>query len=337
MPLLRELTLLLKAQFPLLFAVRAVAEESTNKQQAECLLRIEHKLHSGYGLSQALRAHLPCLEDGFLHLIHLGQKYGILTVVLDSAIQAYDQQQAQRRALVKQCIYPMFVLIVALLVLVLLAQLVIPQLMQLIQNSKDSVPFMTRVIFAVAFFLQQYLWLWLGIFALTAVCIPILAHTHKVRRLWHYVLYALPALSQAQCNKDLAHLMDTMALLLERHVNITDVISSVCIVAQHPKHKAALKGMQQHIAQHASLAHAIGASDMLPKVHVRLIVQAEQSGSTASCFRHVAEVYKQKYQWQQTRMLLLLEPILVSIVSVFIGCILIGLYAPIFRIGGFAA
>ncbi|OOH85476.1 hypothetical protein BMT54_11770 [Pasteurellaceae bacterium 15-036681] len=67
---------------------------------------------------------------------------------------------------------------------------------------------------------------------------------------------------------------------------------------------------------------------------IQMVSIGEQSGNLAKMLAHISEIYQQKLDYQIDILSQLLEPILMLIMGIIVGTIMVGLYLPIFDMGG---
>ena len=80
------------------------------------------------------------------------------------------------------------------------------------------------------------------------------------------------------------------------------------------------------------LAESLRGKDLLPETTVRLVEVGEASGGLDRMLDEAAQFHEERLSHQLTRLMTLIEPILMLLMGVMVGGIIIIMYLPIFYI-----
>ena len=104
-----------------------------------------------------------CL-DTLCALVHGGEESGALPIVLQHLAEYLDARQALKQKTGLALLYPALVTVVAIIIVAGLLVYVVPQVVQVFQHSRQSLPLLTRAMIGLSDFLRMA-WPYLGIAA----------------------------------------------------------------------------------------------------------------------------------------------------------------------------
>ena len=122
----RQLSVLIDAELPLIQSLGILAEQQKNKYFKKVINTIKDDVEAGSTLHQAKRKHPKVFDDLYCNLVGSGEQSGSLDVML-RRLAEYIEKTVKLRAQVKQAmIYPVAIVIFAIVVAIFLLWKVIP-------------------------------------------------------------------------------------------------------------------------------------------------------------------------------------------------------------------
>ncbi len=164
----RQLSTLFEAQVSALRVFRMLAGETENKVLGAKLTIIADDLQGGSAISAALSKHPKVFSAFYVNMVKAGEESGKLDetflYLADYLDRTYELTSKAKGAL----IYPAFVIVTFITVMILMFTMVIPKISGIITDSGVAIPVYTQVILGIAIFwsatvLSSSLWLsWPG-------------------------------------------------------------------------------------------------------------------------------------------------------------------------------
>src|SRR2546426_7325872 len=122
----RQLAVFLRAGVPIVPAVEALAEGSTNASLRDTLYVVRDDLVTGYPLSGALGNRPDAFPRMFVDMVRAGEATGRLEVVLVQLADQMERAASARRRLTAAMLYPALVIVLAALMVVVMTVFVLP-------------------------------------------------------------------------------------------------------------------------------------------------------------------------------------------------------------------
>jgi type IV pilus assembly protein PilC len=87
----------------------------------------------------------------------------------------------------------------------------------------------------------------------------------------------------------------------------------------------------QQVAEGVSLAKAVRTNELMPEMAARMIEVGEASGGLETMLAEVAQFYEELLDSRLTRVMAIIEPLMMLLMGVLIGGIIIVMYLPVFH------
>src|ERR1700730_6313588 len=189
----RQMATLVASGMPLDQALTALAEQTDLPGAARLLGATGDEVAAGEPLAAAMSRFPRTFSDLYRGLVAVGAETGQLGAVLSRLADYLEARQVLRQKFTLALIYPALITIIALGVITTLLLYVVPQVVAVYQQSRQTLPFLTRALIASSDFLRATGWYWLGAMALFAIGVTLLLRREYLRDCWHTLLLRLPA------------------------------------------------------------------------------------------------------------------------------------------------
>jgi type IV pilus assembly protein PilC len=300
------------------------------------LTTIQKSLANGNSLSYALSRlefHPFCVS-----LLQTGEATGNLVDSLSQAAVYLEKQIKLHKKIKKALNYPCIVLGVSALVLIAMFQWVIPSFENMFANFQAELPWPTRFLISSSHWVQSY-FLYL---AMAIICLTVLFHLiwrkhPQTQQAVDILLLKLPIVGQIRKSSLLIQWSRNISLLTARGVPILEALKQTAL---HSNDWISFKFCAQinvSLAQGWSLSESIGQASgqslLTHKEQIQLIKVGEISGDLPQMLANIANQEEDHLDHMIDQLAQSIEPCLMLIMGLIIGCLVISLYLPIFEMG----
>jgi type II secretory pathway component PulF len=150
------LATLFQAQVSALRIFRLLSGESENNLLRNKLNVIADDLQSGSSISTALEKHPKIFSEFYVSMVKTGEESGKLDQVFEYLASYLDRSYELTSKVRGALIYPAFVVITFITVMVLMFTMVIPKISGILTESGTELPIYTTVILGLSNFLVEY-------------------------------------------------------------------------------------------------------------------------------------------------------------------------------------
>jgi len=328
----RQMATLLESGLTMEQSLNALIEEAAEPMTREVLAGVKTEVTAGSSLAGALGAYEKSFPDFYRALVHGGEESGALPTVLQHLADYLDARQALRQKTSLALLYPALVTIVAVMIVTGLLVYVVPQVVQVFQQSRQSLPLLTRAMIGLSDFLRET-WPYLAaIIAGTAVAARMALRRDAVRRRWHVLLLRMPWLGSLIRGVNTSRFASTLAILVGGGVPLLSALNSGARVMTNMVLKEAIERAIERVREGASLARALGETRAFPPLLVHLVASGEMSGKLEQMLERAARLETQALERRLAVFLTLLEPVMILFMGGVVLMIVLAILLPIIEI-----
>jgi general secretion pathway protein F len=330
--LTRQLATLLGAGLTIEQALNALIDQAERDAERQILAAVRGDVLAGQPLARALGRHPAAFPEVYVTLVDAGERSGRLADVL-ARLADYTEEREQLRGKVGLAfVYPLLVTIVAVAVVTGLLVYVVPQVVQVFQNTNQQLPFLTRALIGLSHFLRVY-----GGFVVIALVAAVVAGraalaVPRLRALWHGRLLRLPVVGALVRGLNTARLAATLAILVGSRVPLLTSLHAGAGVVSNLPMKHALEDAAARVQEGASLSRSLGASRLFPPLMVHMIASGESSGRLGEMLERTATQSTRELERRIAAFVALLEPLLIIAMGGIVLAIVLAILLPIFEL-----
>jgi len=284
----RQLATLVQSGMPLDQALAAVAEQADDERTAKTVLALRSYVATGESLPIALARFPRTFTPLYRGLVAAGAETGHLPDVLSRLAEYLEARQALRQRFVVALIYPVLVTVIAILVIAVLMIYVVPQVVSVYQQSRQSLPFLTQALIATSGFFRATGWVWLTLAAVALVAFLIANRREGFRAAWHARLLRVPGIGRLLQSLDTARFASTLAILVASGAPLLRALTAASDVVRMLPLRRAAQASSALVREGVSLSRALKDQKVFPPVLIHLVANGEQSGSLAPMLERAA-------------------------------------------------
>ena len=327
--LTRQLATLLEAGLPLEQSFTALIEQSENATVRQVLAGVRSELLAGHTLAQAMGHYERVFPDIYRALVKAGEASGELGHVMLRLADYTESRQALRQKVGLAFVYPAIVTLVALIVVMGLLVYVVPQVVNVFQQSHQALPLLTRLMIALSEMLQAS-WMYLfGGLLLAGFAVRTLLRNEEIRFRWHARLLRLPVIGRLLRGINTARMASTLAILSGSGVPLLVSLQAAAGVVSNLPMRRALEDAARKVREGVTLSRALAASGLFPPILVHLIASGESSGRLDAMLERAASQQEQEIGNFTSVLTSLLEPLLILVMGGVVLTIVLAILMPI--------
>jgi len=328
----RQMATLLDSGLTMEQALNALIEEAATPIAREVLTGVKTEVTAGQSFAGALGAYEKSFPDFYRALVHGGEESGALPTVLQQLAEYLDARQALKQKTGLALLYPILVTIVAVLIVTGLLVYVVPQVVQVFQQSRQGLPWLTVALIALSDFLRAA-WPYLATAAIGGLVAARMAlRRDAARRRWHALLLRLPWIGPLIRGVNTSRFASTLAILVGGGVPLLTALASGARVMTNRVLRDAVEQAIERVREGASLARALGATRAFPPLLVHLVASGEVSGKLAQMLERAAHLETRALERRLTVFLTLLEPVMILVMGGIVLLIVLAILLPIIEI-----
>jgi general secretion pathway protein F len=325
----RQLATLVQSGMPLDQALAAVAEQADDERTAKTVLALRSYVATGESLPIALARFPRTFTPLYRGLVAAGAETGHLPDVLSRLAEYLEARQALRQRFVVALIYPVLVTVIAILVIAVLMIYVVPQVVSVYQQSRQSLPFLTQALIATSGFFRATGWVWLTLAAVALVAFLIANRREGFRAAWHARLLRVPGIGRLLQSLDTARFASTLAILVASGAPLLRALTAASDVVRMLPLRRAAQASSALVREGVSLSRALKDQKVFPPVLIHLVANGEQSGSLAPMLERAAAELEREAERRLAWVAALIQPTLIVAMGGIVLVLVLAVMLPI--------
>ncbi len=328
----RQLATLFSSQISALKAFTLLSENAENKMLASQLRNIGDDLQAGSSISDALAKYPDTFSEFYVNMIKAGEESGKLNDTFEYLALYLDRQYSLTSKTRNALIYPAFVIVVFITVMLLMFTMVIPNLAQLLVESGQEIPIYTRVIISISDFLVNY-----GIFLAIFVVIGVLymwwyRRNERGKEYLDNLKISIPLIGGLYKKMYLSRISDNLNTMLSSGISIVRSIEISGDVVGNQVYKRILREAEEAVKSGSTLSDSLSRYPQIPPIMVQMIKVGEETGSLGSILKTLADFYRREVDDAVDTLIGLIEPAMIVLLGLGVGILLTSVLVPIYNI-----
>jgi general secretion pathway protein F len=325
----RQLATLALSGMPLDQALAAVAEQADDPRAAKLVASLRTHVAAGEALPSALARYPRAFSPLYRGLVAAGADTGRLAEVLARLSDYLEAREAMRQKVILALIYPAVVTVIAFGVIAILMVYVVPQVVSVYQQSRQTLPWLTQALIASSAFLRATGWLWLGGIVAAIVAFSLALRRTAFRARWHAFLLRAPVVGRLLRSLDTARFASTLAILTGSGAPLLRSLDAAAEVVRRLPLREAANRAAALVREGVTLSRALREQGVFPPVLVHLVANGEQSGKLASMLERAANELERDAERRLSWLAALLQPALIVVMGAIVLVLVLAVMLPI--------
>ncbi|MDZ7637986.1 MAG: type II secretion system F family protein [Bryobacterales bacterium] len=327
----QQFVTLIRAGLPILKALDLLAERLSDPKMAGYLRRIRDEVKGGALISEAFRAQ-RIFPSIYVTSLMAGEKAGSLEEVLDRYIQYQRLTLAVRKKLILSLIYPSFLIVLVLLLIVFLVTYVVPSFAELYNSMSAQLPVVTRVLIAFGTTSKDYVLGLVALVVLGAAGFRWWARGEAAKEKLDRMKLRLPIAGDIWIKFQVSQFSRILATLLTGGIPLLPALETASESLESRLLRRAIGSASRAVKEGQPLSAALSATGIFPPLSIDMIEVGESTGALTTMLSSVAEFFETDVNTRMTAALSLIEPAIMIFMGIFVAFVLIALYLPIFSL-----
>ena len=325
----RQLASLVQSGMPLDQALTAVAEQADDTRAATLCQALHSHVMAGESFGAALSRYPRTFPPLYRGLIAAGTETGRLPDVLARLADYLDARLALRQKFVTAMIYPALVTIIAIAVIGVLVTYVVPQVVSVYQQSRQTLPLLTRALIATSDFLRATGWIWPALIVVAAIAVATALKRESSRARMHAMLLRVPGVGRLVRSLDTARYASTLAILAGSGAPLLRSLDAAADVVRMIPLARAARAAGALVREGVSLSRALKEQKVFPPVLIHLIANGEQSGALAPMLTRAANELEGEAERRLAWIAALIQPTLIVVMGAIVLLLVLAVMLPI--------
>lgn len=330
----RQLATLLEAGLPLLRALEVMIRQEQNLRFKAVLEQIADQVKSGNSFSDGLSQHPKIFDRLYVNMVKAGEAGGVLDTVLSRLAGFMEKALKTKKKVKSAMVYPIVVVGVAIAIVALLMTVVVPKFQTIFDDMLEgaALPGPTQVVISVSNFMQQNIFLSIGILVFVFFAFKFFLKTAFGAKIFNWCSINLPKVGDLVRKVNIARITRTFGTLLSSGVPILQSITITKDITGNIFYENALTRIHDCVRDGEALAAPMERETVFPNMVTSMVDVGEETGELAEMLNRIADNYDEDVDNAVAGITSIIEPVMIVFLALVVGFIVIALFLPIVEI-----
>lgn len=328
----RQISTLFEAKVSVLSTFRLLASESDNPIIQKAFTKITDDIKSGVSISSAMAKHPNVFSTFYVSMVKAGEESGKLsesfTFLADYLDRSYELSTKAKNAL----IYPAFVLVSFVVVMILMMVFVIPRLSTILLESGQEIPIYTKIVIGASNFLANYGLILLLLVIVVGFFLWRYVPTASGKASWSRFQLEIPYISNLYKKLFLARIADNLNTMLTSGVSMVRSLEISAEVVGNQVYKDILLASAESIKAGSNVSETFAKYPEIPGIMIQMVKVGEESGKIGFVLDTLSKFYRREVNNEVDTLVGLIEPVLIVVLALGVGLLLTSVLVPIYNV-----
>ncbi len=328
----RQLATLVDAGLPLLRGLRVLEKQERNVTLKRILGELALSIEGGSTFSEALAQHPKVFNRLFVNMVKAGELGGVLEVVLKRLAEFSEKAQKIKGKVKAAMFYPIAVMIVAVGIMVLLMEFVVPRFKDVFAGMGFKLPWFTTFVMSISDVVRlHFVSTIIGLAIILEIFVLLKNKTKSGRYAWDLFKLRCPPTGQVITKVAISRFTRTLGTLVSSGVPILQALTIVRETAGNVIISNAVLKVHESVKEGETITAPLEGSGVFPPMVVSMVDVGEQTGAMPEMLLKIADNYDEEVDNAVSAMTSLLEPIMIVFLAVIVGSIVIAMFLPLIQ------
>ncbi len=328
----RQISMMFSSKISLVESLRVLASQTRNTEFQEQVLNISTEVEGGSSFSKALSKYPKTFSILYVAMVRAGEESGKLAESLNYLADHLEREYNLAAKTKGALIYPSLVLGLAIVVIFLMVNTVVPQLKKVLEESTAEIPAITVRVLAVSEAVRKYgLFIIIGIVLLVVLLLRYYK-TEQGKRIMDKVFVKLPVIGPFLKTMYLSRLAESLSTLISGGLMVTKALELSADVIGSVVYRKAILAVRDEVRKGVPISSVLALHpDLFPPIFVQMTLVGERTGSIDTSLMQVATFYQAEVERGIDSILDILEPALIIGLGAVVGGLIFSVLMPLYQ------
>lgn len=326
-----QMAMIIEAGITPMEGISIMLEDTENEAGKDVLRKINEKCEEGESFYNAV-----CASEAFpkyaLDMIELGEKTGKLEEIMRSLAFHYSREYNIAQNIKHAVTYPFIIIAMMLAVILVLIIKVLPIFNDVFIQLGSELTGFSRGMMDVGMLLSKYSAVFAGVVILLAVILFLGIRTEKGRKVLAGTLGNLVGFKKIKNAISSGRFASSMSLAINAGSDIDESLELVSRLVDDDAMKSKIDKCRELTSEGKSLSGSLFEAGIFPSLYSRMIMIGDKTGALDRVLENIAEEYETIVADKINKLISILEPTLVIVLSTIVCFILLSVMLPLMAV-----
>lgn len=324
----RQLASMTSAGLSLVRALNILQEQQENKRAKAVLLDIYEEVQKGKAFSDVLALKPGVFPDLFVSMVAAGEASGTLDQMLTRISDHYANSNKTANKAKSAMVYPIVLLVLMIAVIIMLFAKILPMFGSMM--AEEDMSTLSRALMAFSDSLINRWYVYIIVIAAIIVGIFFILRTPSTRLKFDEMVLKIPKVGKLVATIYTGSFARNMSNLYGAGLQMVDCIEKSVAVIGNSYIRKCFKEVVSDIKLGESMSKSIEKTGIFEGMFTSIIYVGEESGTLDTILAKAADYYDEEADSAITKLVGLMEPLMIIIMGIAIGTFLAGMFPMLY-------
>ncbi len=326
-----QIAMVLKAGIPLYDGMETLAESYRDSRYGERFEQIYASLVKSGSLSDAV-SNAGIFPRYMCAMVGIGERTGKLDEVM-GALASYYHWEAQVRGAVKNAIlYPVVLVLMLAVVIAILVVSVLPVFNRVFESLGVTAGSASASAMRIGMSVGGVVLVLIGLILVALVVVLLLLRSRQRTKVFDWLCRVIPPIGKAAQKLSAGRFCSVLSMMFTAGYNLDAAMELAVTVVDDARYASKIENCAGLMQGGMPIAQAMSESKLFDSMHDKMVRFGAAAGQLPGVMERLKEAYMQEADDSISQLVSLIEPTLVTILSIVIGGILLSVMLPLLSI-----
>lgn len=328
----RQFQTMLNAGVTVISCLDMLKKQTENPTLRAAIATVYEDVQKGTTLSESMKSLSKVFPVLLISMIEVGEVSGTLEVVLERLALQFEKDNKIKSKVSTAMVYPAVIGCIALVMITFMLIFIVPKFVGMINSVGGVMPTPTKILLFVSGLFTNPLFL-LG-FVVAIILFRFgfkrFKSTEQGKFIIDSFIYKMPMVGKNVQKILAARFTRTLSTLLSSGVSLIQSLEVVDRVVNNQIVSRGLVTVREDIKRGSNLAAPLERMGIFPLMVTQMISVGEEAGSLDAIMEKVADFYDEEVETSISKLVAMLEPLMMMVLAVIVGFIVVAMIMPTF-------
>lgn len=328
----RQIATMFEAKVSALATFRLLASEAENLVLRRVLTDIADQINSGILISVAMSKHEEVFEPFYVSMVKSGEESGKLSEVFNYLAAYLERSHALISKAKNALIYPAFIVLSFIGVMILMLVFVIPKLSAILKETGQAVPIYTKIVLGISQFFVDYGLILLALVIIGGIFLGRYLRTQSGKRTLSHFKLSIPYVGDLYKKLYLSRISDNLSTMLTSGISMVRALEITADVVDNDVYKEILLKSAESVKGGNQISGVMSKYPEVPSIMIQMFKVGEETGKLGFILETISRFYQREVYDAVDTLVDLIEPAMIVFLGVGVGVLLTSVLVPIYNL-----
>lgn len=325
----RQLSAMILAGVSILKGINIIQQRSSTPAVKKIYGKIAQEIQRGNSLSSAMKKQGGVFPDILINMVAAGESSGTLDRSLAIMATHFEKEMKLKNKVKSASTYPIILAVVAVSVVLILVTFVLPSITKVF--PPDNLPILTKMLMSFSKFLTSRWYLVVAVVVTLISGFTFLLSVPAFRIQYDRFLLKIPVIGKLNRTIYSARCARSFASLYLSGIQTLPMIEATGKILNNSYIESMFAEVAIRVSHGEYISEAIDRLNVFEPMLSSMINVGEETGALGDILVNTADYFDEEADAALTKMVALLEPVMLIVMGVVVGVIVVSIVQPMFQ------